>query len=478
MRPFNDKKPPGLSPEIQKALAKVLSEIDLGGEVLAQAVVNLSRLFTTVRTPLPLHYLSDPAHAAGYLSYFLPVNLSKVQVLLGELPDDSGPDIPGRPMVALDLGCGPGTGALALLDWLWHRSPEQVKSVSVLAADISQTPLRYTERLWEAYCREVRIPTSGLWCVEGNLEHPLKGDLGKQILRGGPYDLIIMANCLNELFPALADPSTERAAVVGQFLSYLAPHGTIMIVEPALRHTARALHRMRNHLINQGRCTVYSPCLHELSCPALDHPDDWCHEERAWQTPPAIAALDRKVGFIKDALKFSYLLLRKDGRTIVTRSPQTFRVVSELRELKGEKRAWLCNETGRPEVGRLDRLASPKNAAVDDWHRGAIVQIERIVRKEREGKVSAVGRIERDAAVQIIRSVLTSAIKKKEVCGLSLLRLPRHPFLGALKWKPSGIPSAAIIRSQCFSQFQLSFFRRRVGTPPLRRKSLNAAHFL
>ena len=403
MQPFNDKKPPDLSQEIQKTLAKALSEIDLGGEALAQAVVNLSRLFTTARTTLPLHYLDDPAHAAGYLSYFLPVNLSKVQVLLGELCDDNGPGISDRPMVALDLGCGPGTGALALLDWLWHRNPEQAKSLSVLASDISQTPLRQTERLWEAYCREVRIPTSGLRHIEGNLEHPLKGDLGKQILRGGPYDLIIMANCLNELFPALPDPSTERAAVVGKLLPFLASHGTIMIIEPALRDTARALHRMRNHLLKQGLCTVYSPCLHERACPALDHPDDWCHEERLWQTPPAIAALDRKVGFIKDALKFSYLLLRKDGRTIVTRSPQTFRVVSELRELKGEKRAWLCNETGRPEVGRLDRLASPKNAAVDDWHRGAIVQIERIVRKERDGKVSALGRIERDVAVEIVR---------------------------------------------------------------------------
>ena len=112
------------------------------------------------------------------------------------------------------------------------------------------------------------------------------------------------------------------------------------------------------------------------------------------ETPPAIAAIDRDVGFIKDALKFSYLLLRTDGRTIVTRNPQTFRVVSELRELKGEKRAWLCNETGRPEVGRLDRKASPHNAAVDGWHRGAIIQIERIVRKERDGKVSSLGRIE------------------------------------------------------------------------------------
>jgi hypothetical protein len=79
--------------------------------------------------------------------------------------------------------------------------------------------------------------------------------------------------------------------------------------------------------------------------------------------------------------------------------------VSELRHLKGEKRAWLCNEEGRPEVGRQDRLRSESNEAFDEWHRGAIVQIERIVRKERKGTVSALGRIEQDASVQIVRSV-------------------------------------------------------------------------
>ena len=405
MQPFNEKKPSSLSPLVLKILAKMSIERDLHGDDLAQAVVILSRLFTTARATLPLHYLDDPSHASAYLSYFLPVNLSKIQALLDELPEESDMEASDHPMAVLDLGCGPGTGTLALLDWLWHRSPERAKSVSVLAADASHAPLRDTKRLWEAYCQEVGISNAGLRCVEGNLDHPLKGDLGKQIVRGGSYDLIIMANCLNELFPTSIDPPTERAVVVAQLLPFLAPHGTIMIIEPALRQTARALHHVRNDLLKQGLCTVYSPCLHEGACPALDHPDDWCHEERPWQTPPVIAAIDRDVGFIKDALKFSYLLLRTDGRTIALRSPQTFRVVSELRELKGEKRAWLCNETGRPEVGRLDRKSSPQNAAVDNWHRGAIVQIERIIRKERDGKVSALGRIERDAAVEIVRPV-------------------------------------------------------------------------
>ncbi len=405
MQPFNEKKPAGLSSEILEVLARVSPERKFCGHALARAVVELSRLFTTDRPSLPPRYLDDPAHAAAYLSYFLPVNLSKVQVLLDELPNESSPETPDRSMAVLDLGCGPGTGSLALLDWLWHRSPERAKSLSVLAADTSHESLQDAKRLWEAYCQEVGISSTGLRYVEGNLEHPLKGDLGKQLVRGAPYDLMIFANTLNELFPAATDPSAERAAVVGQLLPFLSTHGTIMIVEPALQQTARELHQLRNHLLKQNLCTVYSPCLHEQACPALDHPDDWCHEERPWQTPPVIAAIDRDVGFIKDALKFSYLLLRTDGRTIVSRSPQTFRVVSELRELKGEKRAWLCNETGRPEVGRLDRKASAHNTALDSWHRGAIVHIERIVRKEREGKVSPVGRIESDAVVEIVRPV-------------------------------------------------------------------------
>ena len=196
-----------------------------------------------------------------------------------------------------------------------------------------------------------------------------------------------------------------RTAFVDESLALLAPHGTMMIVEPALRETSRALHQVRDRLLQEKRCTIYSPCLHEQSCPALAKLDDWCHEERAWNPPAMIQQIDEVVGFIKDALKFSYVLLRKDGKTIVNRRPDVYRVVSELRKLKGEKRAWLCNERGRQEVGRQDRLVSLHNEAFDQWHRGAIVQIEKIVHKERGGKVSALGRIERDAEVGIVRHV-------------------------------------------------------------------------
>ena len=174
-----------------------------------------------------------------------------------------------------------------------------------------------------------------------------------------------------------------------------------MLMEPALRETSRALHQVRDRLLQENRCTVYSPCLHEKDCPALLNRDDWCHEERIWNPPASIKQIDRDTRFIKDALKFSYLLLRTDGLTIAARSPETFRLVSELRVLKGDTRAWLCNELGRSEVGRLDRAESPTNETWDECSRGTIVKIEKLTRKAG----ASLGRIPCDATVQIVRSV-------------------------------------------------------------------------
>jgi hypothetical protein len=176
-----------------------------------------------------------------------------------------------------------------------------------------------------------------------------------------------------------------------------------MLIEPALRSASRALHQVRNNLLADLQCTVFSPCLHNQPCPALIKPDDWCHEERFWETPDWIAQIDDSVGFIKDALKYSYVILRKDGKTLVPQNPHYHRVVSELRELKGEKRVWLCDAEGRSELGRQDKERSPSNAAFDDWHRGAIVRVDDIVRKERKGRPAMVGRILSSGVAEVIR---------------------------------------------------------------------------
>jgi ribosomal protein RSM22 (predicted rRNA methylase) len=385
-----------VSPLLLDVIKELVGREGFSQEILAQAVAELSRLFTKDRNHLVRTYLDDELLAGAYLQYFLPVNLAKIQLLLEEM---MVPELV-EGFSVLDIGSGPGTGALAVLDW-WHQ--EKLPSVlSVTAVDRSSRALRQAGQLWDQYCRAANTQEAALQTYEKDLKRQAWLE---QVRQKGPFDLIILANCLNEIFAETGDPIMARTAFVGGSLALLAPHGTMMIVEPALRETSRALHQVRDRLLQEKRYTIYSPCLHEENCPTLTKPDDWCHEERMWEPPVSIQEIDEEIGFIKDALKFSYLLLRKDGKTIVDRRPDVYRVVSELRELKGEKRAWLCNEEGRQEVGRQDRLSSPQNEAFDQWHRGAIVQIEKIVHKERGGKVSTLGRIERDAEVGIVRPI-------------------------------------------------------------------------
>jgi ribosomal protein RSM22 (predicted rRNA methylase) len=392
MRPLNAT----VSPLLLDTINECVESKGLSPKKLVEAVAELSRVFTKERTHLSRTYLDDRLLGIAYLQYFLPVNLAKIQLLLDEMP----PPEASRPISVLDLGSGPGTGALAVLDW-W-RNRESPQPLSVISIDSSVVALRQARQLWDRYCEIVKVGGMSLQSYEVDVERRAWLD---QVRGKEPFDLIILANCLNEIHNDTKDPIENRTGLVTEALSLLAPHGTMMVVEPALRETSRALHQIRDRLLQAKHCTVYSPCLHESGCPALAKPDDWCHEERVWEPPAVIRQIDEEVGFIKDALKFSYLLLRKDGKTITERRPDVYRVVSELRELKGEKRAWLCNEQGRQEVGRQNRLASPLNEAFDQWHRGAIVQIEWVIRKERGGRVSSLGRIDRDASVQIVRSV-------------------------------------------------------------------------
>jgi ribosomal protein RSM22 (predicted rRNA methylase) len=401
MTTFQGKAPARLSAFLLKILDRSRDENPAGVHRYASAVAELSRLFTKGRDALGADYLGDPVLAGAYLAYFFPVNLSKIQVLVDELPDDWCRSSGGEPLRVLDLGAGPGTGALAVLDWLNQHHPDHLERLRVIAVDASAEALRQARCLWTAYSDELNLSDESLVLLEGNLARPGVNGWRASVGQKAPYDLIISANCLNELFLGSKHPIEERSALIADLLTQLAPHGTLMIVEPALRETSRALHQLRDQLLENQRCTVYSPCLHENNCPALLNPHDWCHEERAWEPSAMIQQIDREVGFIKDALKFSYLLLRTDGRTIADRSTDTFRMVSELRKLKGDTRAWLCNELGRHEVGRLDRATSDSNSAWDQCERGTIVRIDGLKRKDG----ATLSRIPAEAIVEMVRPV-------------------------------------------------------------------------
>jgi ribosomal protein RSM22 (predicted rRNA methylase) len=370
-----------------------------GFEDLSHGVAELSRIFTRDRHELEAQYLADERLRRAYLSYFLPVNAAKVQTLLDELPESDlhVSSQKGGPFRVLDVGSGPGTASLAALDWMQRPSCRQ-RGIEVTAVDGVRVALNEAQDLWNAYCRISAPDHARLHCVHTNLE---RNGWVKSIDHSDPYHVIILANTLNELYRTSDDPVQRQVRMIQVLLGRLHHDGALIIIEPALRQTTRNLHRVRDRLLMLHACTIYSPCLHEQSCPALVKEDDWCHEERPWTPPPWITAIDKEVRFIKDALKFSYAIFRRDGATIVPRNQDVFRVVSELRVLKGDSRAWLCNETGRPEVGRLDRDEAENNASVAEWHRGAIVHISGIEKKS----PASIGRVKPTTSVRTIRPV-------------------------------------------------------------------------
>lgn len=390
---------------LSSALLRIISE-RIGWETstegflhldeLAQGVKVLSNLFTKNRRALDGRYFADPRLLRAYLAYFLPVNIAKIISILKELPTDEV-SLPESPLRLLDVGSGPGTGTLAVLDWM-QQCQGQIQTLDATLVDGVESSLEEARLLWDSYCRMEKVTSAHLHCHRWDLERTASMKLFGQ---ARPFHVIIVANTLNEVYRQSNHSLERQVQLVQTLLGCLHPQGSLLLVEPALKHTSRELHALRDRLLALNACTIYSPCLHEQPCPALFKQDDWCHEERPWIAPPWVSTLDRAVGFIKDSLKFSYLVLRKDGRTIVPRTQDVFRVVSELRTMKGDSRAWICNHTGRVEVGRLDRDETESNAAIRTWHRGAIVQVADIKRKT----PISIGRIKGNSRADIVRSV-------------------------------------------------------------------------
>lgn len=178
----------------------------------------------------------------------------------------------------------------------------------------------------------------------------------------GRFELIVAAHLLNELYVnrPLADQIALRARRVRAWAeALLAPGGTIVLIEPALRETSRALLAVRDLLVvARPALDVVAPCFWRGPCPALALPRDWCHDAAPVPSSPRV--------------DFSYLVLRDRPAVELPR----YRVVSDPLPEKGRLRLFACGPAGRHPFVRLDRHESPANAAFSTLKRGDTARIE------------------------------------------------------------------------------------------------------
>jgi ribosomal protein RSM22 (predicted rRNA methylase) len=338
-------------------------------KALAANVLKLSTLLTKDRESLPAAYLKDPDLRLAYLRYYLPSNMKKVHLALTDL--SLHPDwVLSKPRLrVLDVGAGPGTALLGLLAFFAQRPEQPV--LDCFAVDRVAENLRIAEDLFNSYRTNKKLNAS-LTTRRVDVE-------GALLIADDPFDIVIFSNVLNELFSFDEDRIERRVAnVKGVLDANLAEDGSAIIIEPALRETSRDLIEVRDRLLDHG-LKVYSPCLSASHCQAFTNPRDWCHEEIPWDPPALVKEIDKLTGLRKDALKFSYLVLRKDARSLADMfGHDAYRVVSEPLVTNGKIEFYLCGAQGRKLVTRLDKDRSPLNVHFEHMKRGAIVGFERL----------------------------------------------------------------------------------------------------
>ena len=300
----------------------------------------------------PSVYMRDRRQRQAYLLYYVTANLLKPVWALTELWPD-GPPRSDSPLRVLDLGCGPGTGVAAMHAWYGRKTTDRAILIDGVDAVEANAALY----------REVGALLNGATGYGIGCE-ARAGDALRVRGEDSPYDLVMAMNLLNEM------PDAAHPKFLSHCAELLLPGGSLLLIEPALRATSRALLRLRDHAVSEGWC-VRVPCFRQEGCPALVNEKDWCHHDLPWERPPFMAWLDDSIGNIKKSLKFScFVLTREDGESAgAADTSDRLRVVSELFVEKGRSWCFCCGAAGRLVYQRNTRDRSEANAAFDALQR-------------------------------------------------------------------------------------------------------------
>jgi SAM-dependent methyltransferase len=344
---------------IHAATRAALGDAPLATAPLTRAIVDRSRRYTSERDRSAPDRIADLAARA---MFFTVADAMKIAIPLGELTGrDALPR--ARPLRIVDLGAGCGAMSLGAIVAL----PPDV-AVEITAIDRDAPALAIAR----AAVRELatRRGTAAAVTVRDD-------DLARAPLPAA--DLVVLGSVLNEL------SGDARLAAVLRALAAIGDDGAVIVIEPALRDTARALHEVRDAVLAGRRGHVFAPCTRTIApCPALADPDDWCHEDRALQLPPRTAELARLTHLRDGGMKFAYLVLRRHPLALVDPTPylasldptEAWRVVSAPMPAKGKLEVIGCSAAGRIPLRLLRRRRTVANRGIEAAERGDVLVIE------------------------------------------------------------------------------------------------------
>jgi Mitochondrial small ribosomal subunit Rsm22 len=294
--------PDELEEVVHAAARAALGDAPLATASLTRAILERSRRYTSERDR-PTK--SDAGDLAARAMFFTIADAMKIAIPLGELIH-RGALPAARPLRVVDLGAGCGAMSLGLVAAL-----SATRAVSASVADPVAIDLVAIDRDAAALAI-ARTAIRDLAARRGATLSLATRDEDVTRARIPVADLVIAGTLLNEL------TAPARLALVERALAAIPDDGAVILVEPALRDTARALHELRDTLLQGGLAHVFAPCTRTVApCPALADPTDWCHEDRAVQLPRRTAELARLTHLRDGGMKFAYLVLRRHPLALV-----------------------------------------------------------------------------------------------------------------------------------------------------------------
>jgi len=265
----------------QYLLHQFKSEADL-----VAAIELISHNFTKDRSELST-YLKDERLVSAYTYFYLSTNMPKLASVLGYLGKEFS-DFNDYEFV--DIGTGPGTFLLSLLEHLPHNN--------YYGIEVSQLMLKQADKLVSGFYPKASV----------TLTSSLKEIPKKCMKRIG-----LFSHSANEMNPE-------------QVLNYIdkLDLDEVLFIEPGIKDFFKKSLEIRDHLIQQ-KYHVHYPCHSNGSCPLGD--DDWCHQFIKITHSPEVQRLCQLVRKDRSLLPLTIQYYAKEAKTktSVNRVVRTFK---------------------------------------------------------------------------------------------------------------------------------------------------------
>lgn len=228
-------------------------------------------------------YMLDARKVSAYASFYLPTNLPKFKSLWSKLHSADQQKI--QTLHFVDIGCGPGTYALAFLNQCKGAYQGMIRL-------IDQSPLMLEQ------ARKILLhfyPTLQIQCFESVYDYQ-KQNFDPTL------ECLFFGHSLNEMQQQESLDLLKRNPQA------------VLWIEPGTPHVFRRLIKYRDELLNNGYDCLF-PCLMKSACPALAQGEEqWCHQSTWTSVEPELHRLAQILELNRHHLPMmAHAYLRRDN---------------------------------------------------------------------------------------------------------------------------------------------------------------------